>query len=148
MRTEILTGIAAAALAAAPAAAQQAADAVAPEAAAGGVFESAALAVQAALAAKAAGKPVEAENWMIAAANPHAVEAGAAVLARGGSAADAMVAVQAVLGLVEPQSSGLGGGAFLVWHDGATGALTHWTGAKRHRWRPRRGCFRMKAARR
>ena len=124
MRTEILTGIAAAALAAAPAAAQQAADAVAPEAAAGGVFESAALAVQAALAAKAAGKPVEAENWMIAAANPHAVEAGAAVLARGGSAADAMVAVQAVLGLVEPQSSGLGGGAFLVWHDGATGALT------------------------
>jgi gamma-glutamyltranspeptidase/glutathione hydrolase len=45
-------------------------------------------------------------------------------LREGGSAADAMVAVQSVLGLVEPQSSGLGGGAFLVWYDAATGALT------------------------
>jgi gamma-glutamyltranspeptidase/glutathione hydrolase len=51
-------------------------------------------------------------------------EAGAKVLRTGGSAADAMVAVQAVLGLVEPQSSGLGGGAFLVWYDAATGELT------------------------
>ena len=42
----------------------------------------------------------------------------------GGSAADAMVAVQAVLGLVEPQSSGMGGGAFLVWYDAATGEVT------------------------
>ena len=46
------------------------------------------------------------------------------MLRKGGSAADAMVAVQAVLGLVEPQSSGLGGGAFLVWYDAGTGALT------------------------
>ena len=61
---------------------------------------------------------------MVAAANPLAVEAGARVLREGGSAADAMVAVQAVLGLVEPQSSGLGGGAFLVWYDAATGELT------------------------
>lgn len=111
-------------MAAAPVMAQQAADAVAPEAPAGGLFESASAAVQASLAAKAAGQPVEAENWMIAAANPHAVEAGAEVLAAGGSAADAMVAAQTVLGLVEPQSSGLGGGAFLVWYDGATGAMT------------------------
>jgi gamma-glutamyltranspeptidase/glutathione hydrolase len=51
---------------------------------------------------------------MVAAANPHAAEAGRAVLARGGSAVDAAVAVQAVLSLVEPQSSGLGGGAFLL----------------------------------
>ncbi len=124
MRTGIFTTVAVTALAAAPALAQQAADAVAPEAAAGGVFESASDAVQASLAAKADGRPVEAENWMIAAANPHAVEAGAAVLRAGGSAADAMVAVQTVLGLVEPQSSGLGGGAFLVWYDGATGEMT------------------------
>jgi gamma-glutamyltranspeptidase / glutathione hydrolase len=61
---------------------------------------------------------------MVAAANPLAVEAGARVLREGGSAADAMVAVQAVLGLVEPQSSGLGGGAFLVWYDAATGEIT------------------------
>src|SRR6056297_983360 len=61
---------------------------------------------------------------MIAAAHPLAVEAGAKVLRAGGTAADAMVAVQAVLGLVEPQSSGLGGGAFLVWHDGETGEIT------------------------
>jgi gamma-glutamyltranspeptidase/glutathione hydrolase len=45
-------------------------------------------------------------------------------LEKGGSAADAMVAAQAVLGLVEPQSSGLGGGAFLVWYDAATGQVT------------------------
>ena len=61
---------------------------------------------------------------MIAAAHPLAVEAGARVLREGGTAADAMVAVQAVLGLVEPQSSGLGGGAFLVWFDSTTGEVT------------------------
>ena len=57
---------------------------------------------------------------MVAAANPLAAEAGARMLRAGGSAVDAAVAVQAVLGLVEPQSSGLGGGAFLVLHDPAT----------------------------
>ncbi|AHC99979.1 gamma-glutamyltransferase [Leisingera methylohalidivorans] len=106
------------------AAAQEAADAVAPEAATGGTFQALSAEVAAALEAKSAGRPVEAENWMVAAANPHAVEAGAAVLRAGGTAADAMVAVQTVLGLVEPQSSGLGGGAFLVWYDAATGELT------------------------
>ena len=80
--------------------------------------------VTAAFAAKDAGKPVTAENWMVAAANPHAVQAGADVLANGGTAADALVAVQAMLGLVEPQSSGLGGGAFLVWYDAASGEIT------------------------
>ena len=64
----------------------------------------------------------------IAAANPLAVEAGLAVLRRGGSAVDAAVAVQATLGLVEPQSSGLGGGAFLVYFDGKTGKLTAFEG--------------------
>lgn len=116
--------LATAALAAGSAAAQEAADEVAPEGATAGTFEAISPEVAAALEAKAAGRPVETENWMVAAANPHAVEAGAKVLRAGGTAADAMVAVQTVLGLVEPQSSGLGGGAFLVWYDAATGEVT------------------------
>lgn len=104
--------------------AQQTADAVQPEGATDGQFQSIDPAVTAALSAKAQGKPVTAENWMVAAANPHAVKAGADVLAAGGSAADALVAVQAVLGLVEPQSSGIGGGAFLVYYDAEAGVLT------------------------
>lgn len=91
--------------------ASQISDAVSPE-------------IKVALDTKANGQPVTAKNWMVAAANPLAVEAGSKVLKRGGTAADAMVAVQAVLGLVEPQSSGLGGGAFLVWYDGKTGEVT------------------------
>ncbi len=110
------------------ASAQQAADAIEPEAAGVGGFESLSPAVMDALSSKAAGVPVEADNWMIVAANPHAVWAGADVLARGGTAADALVAVQVMLGLVEPQSSGLGGGAFLVWYDAAAGALTTFDG--------------------
>ncbi|WP_137703073.1 gamma-glutamyltransferase [Marimonas lutisalis] len=111
-------------LAATHASAQQTTDSVTPEAAT--PLGAAALGAQvdAALAAKQAGQPVEARHWMVAAANPYAVTAGAEVLAAGGTAADAMVAVQAVLGLVEPQSSGLGGGAFLVWYDGASGTIT------------------------
>ncbi len=105
------------------AAAQQAADAVAPEGAGAGRIAATAE-LEAAQATKDAGRPAEARDWMISAANPLAVGAGAEVLRAGGTAADAMVAVQAVLGLVEPQSSGLGGGAFLVWHDGATGDIT------------------------
>ena len=113
------------ALAAAPLWAQQAADAVDPEAAATtGAFDSLSPVVSAAIQTKAAGKPVIGSTWMVAAANPHAVQAGADVLARGGTAADALVAVQVMLGLVEPQSSGLGGGAFLVWYDAASGAVT------------------------
>ncbi|WP_425039491.1 gamma-glutamyltransferase [Primorskyibacter sp. S187A] len=105
--------------------AQQAADAVDPEMASDtSAFDTLSDAAQAALAAKNAGTPTSAENWMVAAANPLAVEAGAAVLREGGTAADAMIAVQAVLGLVEPQSSGLGGGAFLVWYDANSGAVT------------------------
>lgn len=107
-----------------PVSAQQAADAVAPEAAGAGAFANLSDAAAAALAQKDAGAPVAAQTWMVAAANPLAVEAGTKVLAAGGTAADAMVAVQAVLGLVEPQSSGLGGGAFLVWYDAATGEVT------------------------
>jgi gamma-glutamyltranspeptidase/glutathione hydrolase len=64
----------------------------------------------------------------IAAANPIAVEAGLAVLRAGGGAADAAVAVQAALGLVEPQSSGLGGGAFLLYYEARTGTVTAFDG--------------------
>ncbi|MBY6092550.1 gamma-glutamyltransferase [Maritimibacter alkaliphilus] len=112
-------------LLAAPAVAQQSADAVAPEAATEGVLAlGLSPAAQEALDTKAQGLPARADDWMVAAAHPLAVEAGADVLRRGGSAADAMIAVQAVLGLVEPQSSGLGGGAFLVWYDAESGEVT------------------------
>lgn len=57
---------------------------------------------------------------MVAAANPLAAQAGRDILARGGSAVDAAVAVQLVLNLVEPQSSGIGGGAFMIFWDGKT----------------------------
>jgi gamma-glutamyltranspeptidase/glutathione hydrolase len=110
--------------AAGPVFAQQAADAVTTEIAGAGRVEGISEAARAAVAAKEAGTPVTAQNWMVAAANPLAVEAGADVLRAGGTAADAMVAVQSVLGLVEPQSSGLGGGAFLVWYDAASGEVT------------------------
>jgi len=59
-----------------------------------------------------------AQRFMVAAADPLAVEAGLEILRAGGSAADAAIAVQLVLGLVEPQSSGLGGGAFVLhWSE-------------------------------
>ena len=57
---------------------------------------------------------------MVVTANPLASRAGCDVLKAGGTAADAAVAVQAVLGLVEPQSSGLGGGAFMLYYDAKT----------------------------
>ena len=65
---------------------------------------------------------------MVAAANPLAVDAGLEALRKGGSAVDAAVAVQMVLGVVEPQASGLGGGGFLLYYDGATRAITVYDG--------------------
>ncbi len=58
------------------------------------------------------------QNFAVAAANPLATDAGYQVLKAGGSAIDAAIAVQMVLTLVEPQSSGIGGGAFVLHHDG------------------------------
>lgn len=59
-----------------------------------------------------------ASKYMVAAANPLAVDAGYQMLKKGGSAIDAAIATQLVLCLVEPQSSGIGGGAFLMYYDG------------------------------
>ncbi|MEP9388545.1 gamma-glutamyltransferase [Mesorhizobium sp. KR9-304] len=92
--------------------AQQAADTVAPES-------------RSAVSAKQA---VHASRQMVVAANPIAAQAGLDALRAGGSAADAVVAVQTVLGLVEPQSSGLGGGAFLTWYDAKSGTVTTFDG--------------------
>ncbi|MEC9347294.1 MAG: gamma-glutamyltransferase [Pseudomonadota bacterium] len=64
----------------------------------------------------------------IAAAHPLAAEAGMSVLRQGGSAVDAAIAVQAVLTLVEPQSSGIGGGAFMLFRDAASGRIEAWDG--------------------
>ncbi|MBX7494668.1 gamma-glutamyltransferase family protein [Qipengyuania sp. 6B39] len=64
----------------------------------------------------------------VIAANPLAAEAGMDVLERGGSAADAAAAVQAMLSLVEPQSSGMGGGAFINYFDAESGEVTIYDG--------------------
>ena len=71
---------------------------------------------------------VTASDFMVASAHPLATQAGYDVLADGGSAADAAVAVQMMLGLVEPQSSGLGGGTFLLYWNEALGELTTFDG--------------------
>lgn len=68
------------------------------------------------------------KTGMVAAANPLATEAGLKVLRAGGSAVDAAIAVQATLGLVEPQSSGLGGGAFMVLYDPKTAKVWAYDG--------------------
>ena len=68
------------------------------------------------------------QNAVVVAANPLASEAGAEVLRRGGSAVDAAVAVQAMLGLVEPQSSGIGGGAFMMVYDPKTAKVWNYNG--------------------
>jgi gamma-glutamyltranspeptidase/glutathione hydrolase len=65
---------------------------------------------------------------MVAAAHPLGVEAGLDVLRRGGSAIDAAVAVQMMLAVVEPQSSGLGGGGFLLYYDATTRSITVYDG--------------------
>jgi gamma-glutamyltranspeptidase/glutathione hydrolase len=69
-----------------------------------------------------------AQRYMVSAANPLATDAGLQVLSAGGSATDAVIAVQLVLALVEPQSSGIGGGAFAISFDAASGQLQAWDG--------------------
>jgi len=71
---------------------------------------------------------VSARHQMVATANPFATDAGQAILDRGGSAVDAAIAVQMVLNLVEPQSSGIGGGAFMLVHDAGRRTLLAYDG--------------------
>ena len=68
---------------------------------------------------------------MIAAANPHAAQIGHDILKIGGTAADAAVAVQFMLNLVEPQSSGIGGGAFMLYWDAENGKLHTFDGREK-----------------
>jgi gamma-glutamyltranspeptidase/glutathione hydrolase len=90
----------------------------------------------------AAATPSAASSWFrrhrhrgqqpwVAAANPLAVDAGLEILSHGGRAIDAAVAVQAMLGLVEPQSSGVAGGAFLMYYDAHNGKLTAFDGREK-----------------
>ena len=67
-------------------------------------------------------------SFMVVAANPLATKAGCEVLKKGGSAVDAAIATQMVLNLVEPQSSGIGGGAFMLHYDAATKTVVSYDG--------------------
>lgn len=73
-------------------------------------------------------EPTTAQNFMAATANPFATEAALEMLREGGSAADAAIAAQMVLTLVEPQSSGIGGGAFMMYFDANTGDIGAYDG--------------------
>ena len=75
--------------------------------------------------------PHGAQPTWVAAANPLAVDAGLEILRNGGNAIDAAVAVQAMLGLVEPQSSGIAGGAFLLYYDAHTRKVSAVDGRER-----------------
>ena len=69
-----------------------------------------------------------AQKHMIAAASPYATEAGLEILRQGGSAVDAAIAAQMVLTLVEPESSGIGGGAFMLLYDKKSNRVTSFDG--------------------
>ncbi|OZF55780.1 gamma-glutamyltransferase [Rhodococcus sp. 14-2470-1b] len=73
-------------------------------------------------------EPVDTADFAVSTANPISTDAACEVLADGGTAADALIAAQTVLGLVEPQSSGIGGGAFLLYYDAASGDIQAYDG--------------------
>ncbi|RJO68317.1 gamma-glutamyltransferase [Nocardia panacis] len=72
--------------------------------------------------------PVHTGAYAVSTANPVSTKAACGVLSRGGTAADALVAAQMVLGLVEPQASGIGGGSFLVYYDAASKSVEAYDG--------------------
>jgi gamma-glutamyltranspeptidase/glutathione hydrolase len=74
---------------------------------------------------------VNSKEYMVSSANPYASEAGMRMLAKGGSAIDAAIAVQMVLNLVEPESSGIGGGAFALYWDKANKSLQSFDGREK-----------------
>ncbi|GAA5053756.1 gamma-glutamyltransferase family protein [Nocardia callitridis] len=73
-------------------------------------------------------RPVRTHSYAVSTANPTSTEAACAVLREGGTAADALIAAQTVLGLVEPQASGLGGGSFLLYYDAASKSVDAYDG--------------------
>jgi gamma-glutamyltranspeptidase/glutathione hydrolase len=73
-------------------------------------------------------EPVVSDDFMVATANPLATKAARDIILAGGSAVDATIAAQLVLGLVEPQSSGIGGGAFLLYYDAASKSVLSYDG--------------------
>jgi len=77
--------------------------------------------------ASAPAKPTAAQG-IVSAADPRAAAAGAEILRKGGSASDAAIAMMLALNVVEPQSSGIGGGGFMVHHDAKTGRITSFDG--------------------
>lgn len=76
-------------------------------------------------------KVVQSKEFMIAAADERASHAGAEILAKGGSAIDAAIAAELVLNVVEPQSSGIGGGTFLLYYDAANKNTIYFNGRER-----------------
>jgi gamma-glutamyltranspeptidase / glutathione hydrolase len=77
---------------------------------------------------RSAAPPASATGGVVSAADPRAAEAGREILRQGGSAADAAIAIAIALTVVEPQSSGIGGGGFLVHHDAGGGEITTYDG--------------------
>jgi gamma-glutamyltranspeptidase/glutathione hydrolase len=86
------------------------------------------IAVTLPLAAAPARTPQPVSRGMVSAADPRAAAAGAEILRKGGSAADAAIAMMLALNVVEPQSSGIGGGGFMVHHDAKTGRTATFDG--------------------
>ncbi|CAM8653417.1 gamma-glutamyltransferase [Sphingobium sp.] len=81
------------------------------------------LALLALIPASAAARAPVSTNATVSAADPRAAQAGQEILRQGGSATDAAIAMMLTLNVVEPHNSGIGGGGFLMHHDGATGLL-------------------------